>query len=678
MTGPPKYVAKATDRELHNYASINPWRGNAFGKSQASISSIQQIAAAPSVTSLEIPVDRHQAEAYEGKGHSSKGPYQPSRTADRLAPELESSPKESERNSRPYLSERVVQSLSQIPTSPSPRRRKSGLFPDEPPAQTPRKARNLGSVSYSPRSVRISDCSAPSLIPAASPIRIKDNYDCAIRPKRTVSSTLHGSLDQQPVPITKKGSNNIAIRPSRERPNANSRTFYTNASAKPAAEGDTPHNQETPARKSKGQDFDDRAETDSKTALRKLHSANPTASNKPSHTLRETIAKAKAAHRQIQGAASHPLNPPVEYETACLDKRFRLASEDGRLNISGLGLQRIPAALLSLHDRDTVDFGNNGALKNLTLIKCNAADNNIEELEEELFPSENCIPQVFASLESLDLHGNVLKSLPSGLHNLELLTVLNLSRNLLDHSCLATITKLADLRELYLSGNRLEGILEVDKIMTEKLEVLDLSSNNITSLESPSPSKYPNMRRLLLHENRLTKSPLQAIDASGLIELDIASNRISGTLLGDASNMPLLRLLNASCNALTQLSDEDVIHMPNLRVLRADDNRLQALPSLTHCSNIMTLSASNNSIDELPEGMTACPLLANVDLSRNALRKVDKRIGLMDKLTSFNITHNPMPQRRLLTMATDRLKEELRLEVEALREPADMNKLNHH
>ena len=678
VTGLPKNVGKATNREIHDDASVNPWRGNKLGKSQISISNGQQIIAAPGIASLGYSAHRREVEAYEAKVHPNSGLSLPSRPANTLGPELESSLKQSERSSGTCLSGRAAQSLSRIPPSPSPRRRKSGFFPDEPPAQTPRKAANLGSISYSSRSVRGSGHSAQPPVPAASPVRIRDNDGCKIRPKTTVSSTLNGCLDQQPLPTINKGPKTIAHRSSRERSNNRSSSLLLDVPSRPAAENEIPHTQEASVINPTGSAMKIKAEAESSTASRKPHSAKPIATNKCSQTLRETIAKAKAAQRRTREATSCPSDTPVGDDPVCLDKRFRMAVEDGRLNIAGLGLQRIPSTLLSLHTGNTLDFCRDGALENLTLIKFNAADNIIDELQEEFFPSEDCTPRIVASLESLDLHGNVLKVLPAGLRNLELLTVLNLSRNLLDHSCLATITKLPDLRELYLSGNRLEGILEGDKIMTEKLEILDLSSNNITSLEPSSPLEYPNMRKLLLHDNRLTKSPFQAINASGLIELDIASNRISGTLLGDGTNMPLLRVLNASCNALTQLSGKDVLHLPELQILRADDNRLQALPSLAHCSNIMTLSASSNSISEFPRGMAACPSLANVDLSRNALRKVDKRIGLMEKLTSFNITHNPMPQRRLLTMATDRLKQELRQEIEALQEPAEIDKLDHH
>lgn len=64
-----------------------------------------------------------------------------------------------------------------------------------------------------------------------------------------------------------------------------------------------------------------------------------------------------------------------------------------------------------------------------------AADNELERLADDVFPDldareamedEDAKGNQFGGLEALDLHGNVLVSLPLGLRRLELLTSLNL------------------------------------------------------------------------------------------------------------------------------------------------------------------------------------------------------------------------------------------------------------
>ena len=67
----------------------------------------------------------------------------------------------------------------------------------------------------------------------------------------------------------------------------------------------------------------------------------------------------------------------------------------------------------------------------------NAADNEIDDIDEEIFPDMSMeqlaeMPgskgNQFGGLETLDLHGNMLRSIPLGIRRLERLTTLNLVR----------------------------------------------------------------------------------------------------------------------------------------------------------------------------------------------------------------------------------------------------------
>jgi hypothetical protein len=64
-----------------------------------------------------------------------------------------------------------------------------------------------------------------------------------------------------------------------------------------------------------------------------------------------------------------------------------------------------------------------------------AADNNLESLGEDVFPDvdpqeyqedDDAKGNQFRGLETLDLHGNMLKAVPPGLRRLQMLTSLNL------------------------------------------------------------------------------------------------------------------------------------------------------------------------------------------------------------------------------------------------------------
>lgn len=114
-----------------------------------------------------------------------------------------------------------------------------------------------------------------------------------------------------------------------------------------------------------------------------------------------------------------------------------VARTSGRLNIAALSLKEIPPEVLNMYNLDSIGGGASWA-ESVDLTRFVAADNELEMIEESLFPdidpeglaenedTEGCL---FGGLETLDLHGNMLISLPMGLRRLALLTSLNLVRS---------------------------------------------------------------------------------------------------------------------------------------------------------------------------------------------------------------------------------------------------------
>ncbi len=193
-------------------------------------------------------------------------------------------------------------------------------------------------------------------------------------------------------------------------------------------------------------------------------SAAALASRKSSAALREQIAKAKAARRAAsrQVSASGPVGgdevPVVPTDTSfdfglssdpfglhrdaqsrgkIIQARVQGARASGRLNIAALGLREIPADVKNMYEMESIGKYDGSWAESVDLTRFVAADNEIEMLEEALFPDQE--PQelaedeegrgnIFGGLETLDLHGNMLISLPMGLRRLQMLTSLNLVR----------------------------------------------------------------------------------------------------------------------------------------------------------------------------------------------------------------------------------------------------------
>ena len=375
------------------------------------------------------------------------------------------------------------------------------------------------------------------------------------------------------------------------------------------------------------------------------------ATPKSSAAFRETIARAKAAHRADSGGGSRHMSQPSMLQdnfrnrqfgsadaSVDVEKRIAVARVKGRLNLAALGLKKLPPEVLHMYRSTAMDINDGSWAESVDLTYLSVADNS---LEDDLFPEEGASTDeesegyVFDSLEVLDLRGNQLHTLPSALRRLQRLTNLNLSRNQLDS-------------------------LEPSLSILRNLKYMDLSKNNISAIPSQI-AELVNLHSLVLSENKLTALPKEVFTLPHLRELNVAKNRITGVLIpSDCAGMTSFRELDASYNALTSLSDSLAPELPNLQALDISENRLKALPDLTGLTSLVTLAVDGNQCTDLPAGLTKLASLQNANFSRNDLRQIDNQIGFMDNLSVFSIANNPVRERKLLSMNTEDLKRALR------------------
>jgi hypothetical protein len=202
------------------------------------------------------------------------------------------------------------------------------------------------------------------------------------------------------------------------------------------------------------------------TAITSDSAESAQAYRKTSAALREQIAKAKAAKRAAAQAVSSSGNkvptaveaPLVPTDTSfdfglsndpfnqhrddksqakVLKSRLESARTSGRLNIAAMGLKEIPAEVLNMYNLEFIGQPGSAWAESVDLTRFVAADNELEMISDSVFPDvdpqelaedEDSPGNIFAGLETLDLHGNILVTLPMGLRRLSLLTSLNLVR----------------------------------------------------------------------------------------------------------------------------------------------------------------------------------------------------------------------------------------------------------
>ncbi|KAL8932907.1 MAG: hypothetical protein Q9216_006618 [Gyalolechia sp. 2 TL-2023] len=539
------------------------------------------------------------------------------------------------RKPRPSLSDRAMETLSQIPPSPSPRRRQSGFFPTDSPAIRPPssmgRSRPVTSTGFYPP-LPTSRPTSPTKKPQ---ITRPSQMDASTPSKLAFGIGIMGRTRQRPPTFGEKSSPRNPQNSARD-PKAFNNTLRSSVrNTKDEAPGVKISERKKPT-----------------------PSASPKPSSKSSAALRETIANAKAARRAAPKYEADEVIKPVHQNLdVCgfgaedgihvnvLRKRINSARSDGKLNISGMALMEFPEAILKMYEPDAMTDGATW-YESVGLVRLDASNNELEDLGWDSLEKglENREDQpyesIFSGLKSLNLSKNRLECLPSTVRDLDNLTVLNLSRNRLNTSMsdlIDVVSNIRSLRELYLAENSLSGSLP-PLVQCTNLETLDLHGNALTSL-SEELSTCKTIRRLDISANQISQIP--------------------------CLNLPNLVILNVSMN---QISIDDLtanLTAPKLGELDISACRIDCLPALrSRYPSLLSVIAYDNRISII--GVESVQGLELLDLRRNDIRNLPPELSLLG-LKKILVAGNPMraPRRDILEGTTERLMEWLRTRLPA-------------
>jgi Leucine-rich repeat (LRR) protein len=236
------------------------------------------------------------------------------------------------------------------------------------------------------------------------------------------------------------------------------------------------------------------------------------------------------------------------------------------------------------------------------------------------------------------------------------------SRNNLSLDALDVVTHITTLRELKLSENGLEGAFPASLESLDKLEILELQGNKLTSLPAEIRALVQ-LRTLNVSDNKLSALPAELFTSTSVVELIASKNAFSGSFF-DVDAAPYLQKLLLSSNSLTDLCRSGTISLPALKHLDMSANRLSTLPDMSSWTSLSTLLLGENNLSELPEGFLSLQQLRNADFTGNNLNKLDERIALMEVLENLTLAANPLRDRKFLTMGTEDIKRDLRARIE--------------
>ena len=152
--------------------------------------------------------------------------------------------------------------------------------------------------------------------------------------------------------------------------------------------------------------------------------------------------------------------------------------------------------------------------------------------------------------------------------------------------------------------------------LADSLEILDLSSNSLTTLPDDLP-RLKKLRILFCSDNTFTELPAVLGQCPQLVMIGFKANRIERIAPGALP--PALRWLILTDNRLTELPPE-IGQCTQLQKLMLAGNQLRALPpTLAQCHGLELLRLSANRLTELPDWLLQLPRLAWLAYAGNPL-----------------------------------------------------------
>ena len=246
----------------------------------------------------------------------------------------------------------------------------------------------------------------------------------------------------------------------------------------------------------------------------------------------------------------------------------------------------------------------------------------------------------------LDLSANSLAESPSALSSLRKLQTLDLSNNQISSIVDASFLKMNSLWRLQLNGNALKNVTVGLFKNMKSLQILDLSYNTIQYIEKGSLDSNQKLQAVRLDNNRLTRMDGLFQNLQNLIWLNVSDNSIGEF---DYAFLPLnLKWLDMSHNRIVELGNYfDFTGDLSLTELDVSFNSLTQLGPHNLPDSIETLLVNDNKIVQIvPYTFFKKTNLVKVDLTVNSLKTIDKNAlrlsSEIQQLPDFYLTGNPI------------------------------------
>ncbi|KAJ9652811.1 hypothetical protein H2198_007941 [Neophaeococcomyces mojaviensis] len=518
--------------------------------------------------------------------------------------------KPEKRRPRLSLSERTIETLASIPSSPSPTRRRSSTVKSSgsmgPPSRPASAMRNHRADTPSTPSSGY----APS--PAKRPFRPPGKPATLAKEQPTVNTL--GPVYTPPRAHLRDQSSRIG-KPLRD----NRRSISTAITVNQGEKHMHARKPSSQAGRVKSM-YDLRAAAshtlNSKPSLPTLVKNPATPKNESNITrkpsFRETspqtsLLKARRPGENVLASAVKPTKAPIKpLKYTKPTKPAPTPNESRKREPSADALNKSSAAL-----RDTIAKAK--AARRAELRSSSTTTDNIgaEWSPDDIIPLES-----FTSIGSQSLQKKIDGAFTSGVLNLSALGLKSLPQEVLTmynfkEDSVIVWSETVDLKKLLIADNELQVLPEA--------AFPDWSREEL--LEDPEKSnQFGGLEVLDLHHNNLIDLPVGIRRLEQLRSLNLSSNSLNTSVFTTICQLSSLRELRLAKNGLSGSIPPEIVNVQSLQVLDLRDNQLDKLPAgLSELQNLQKLLLGGNRISSVPFTSIPTQSLLELDLSRNLL-----------------------------------------------------------
>lgn len=174
---------------------------------------------------------------------------------------------------------------------------------------------------------------------------------------------------------------------------------------------------------------------------------------------------------------------------------------------------------------------------------------------------------------------------------------------------------------------------QADDLNLDNFECVDLTGCGLPTIPVIFHKNAALIVSLNLSRNPMVEIPLDFIQSCTILRELRLSNMAMKKVPQSVRHSASLNRLDLSCNRIVDLDDAALDRIPELTMLKLQNNRMEQLPwYFPRLRMLRTLNISNNKFSHLPSVILEMPALQDLDISFNMITELPEDIGRLTAL----------------------------------------------